>query len=126
VNAVSDVNQCGPNISQDQQTLANASTSRQALLSQLANLPGQSALPTPMVQALTSAWQASAQADQDFAQWAGDEISQGCTQHDHSNSNYQAAVGPDGQATTSKMAFASLWNPIATQYGLTTYQWSQL
>lgn len=125
VNAVSDVNQCGPSLSQDQQTFNSANASRQTLLSQLANLPGQSELPAPMLQALTSAWQASAQADQDFAQWAGDE-SQGCIQNDHSNSNYQAATGPDSRATTGKRTFASLWNPIASEYGLATYQWDQL
>jgi hypothetical protein len=125
VSAVNDVNACGPNLSQDVQTFQNAAASRQNLLSQLANLPDRSALPTPMLQALTSAWQASSQADQDFAQWAQDE-SQSCTPNDHSDANYQAASGPDSQATTNKEAFVSSWNPIATQYGLTTYQWSQL
>jgi hypothetical protein len=41
--------------------------------------------------------------------------------------NYQAAAtDPDNQAATDGMAFVSLWNPIATQYGLATYQWDQL
>ena len=126
VSAVSDVNQCGPNLSEDSQTFQTAVTSRQNLLSQLADLPGRSALPGQMLQALAGAWQASGQADQDFAQWAQDEVSQGCTQNDHSDSDYQAATGPDDQATTDKKGFASLWNPIATEYGLATYQWDQL
>jgi hypothetical protein len=126
VSAVNDVNACGPNLSQDVQTFQNAATSRQTLLSQLANLPDSSALPASMLQALTSAWQASMQADQDYAGWAQDEVSQGCVPNDHSDSNYQAAGGPDGQATTGKKAFVSSWNPIATQYGLPTYQWDQL
>ena len=79
-----------------------------------------------MIQALTSAWQASAQADQDFAQWAQDEATQGCTPNDQSDRNYQAAAGPDNQATADKRAFVNLWNPIATRYGLATYQWDQL
>jgi hypothetical protein len=126
VSAVNDVNACGPNLSQDVQTFQNAATSRQNLLSQLANLPDSSALPASMLQSLTSAWQASMQADQDYAQWAQDEASQGCVPNDHSDSNYQAAGVPDGQATTDKQAFVSSWDPIATQYGLTTYQWDQL
>ena len=40
--------------------------------------------------------------------------------------NYQAAVTPNQQATQNKMAFAALWDPIATQYNLTAYQWNQL
>jgi len=125
-NAVSDVSQCGTDLSQDAQTFQSAATSRQDLLSELGNLTGRSSLPTQMLQALSSAWQASAQADQDFAQWAQDEASQGCTPNDQSDPNYQAATGPDDQATIDKKAFVSLWNPIAAQYGLPTYQWDQL
>ena len=126
VSAVNDVNTCGPSLSQDVQTFQNAATSRQNLLAKLANVQDRAALPAPMLQALSSAWQASTQADQDFAQWAQDELSQGCVPNDHSDPNYQAASGPDSQATTAKEAFASRWDPIATQYGLPTYQWSEL
>jgi hypothetical protein len=76
-NAVNDVSQCGPDLSQDAQTLQNAATSRQNLLAKLASLPGTSDLPSQMVQALTGAWQASAQADQDFTRWAQDESARG-------------------------------------------------
>ena len=126
VQAVSDVSQCGPNLSQDAQTFSHAASSHQRLLSQLVNLTGGSALPQQMLQALTGAWHASAQADRDFARWATDEISQGCTPNDHSDPGYQAAAAPDGQATTDKKAFASRWDPIAAQYGLTPYRWNQL
>ncbi len=126
VTAVSDVNQCGPNLNQDQQTFQNAGASRQNLLTQLANLPGRSALPPNMLAALTSAWQNSIKADQHFAQWAQDEVSHGCTQNDLSDPNAQAAVGPDDQATIDKQKFVSLWNPMATRYGLPPYQTNQL
>ena len=126
VNAVSDVTNCGPNLSQDPQTFDTAAASRQSLLTNLANLPDRSALPAQMLASLDGAWQASVAADQDFAQWAQDELAQGCTPNDQSDSNFQAAAGPDGQATVDKQAFVGLWNPIATQYGLTTYQWGQL
>jgi hypothetical protein len=125
VAAFSDVSQCGQNLNQDQQTFQNAATSRQNLLTELANLPGRSALPPNMLAALTSAWQNSIKADQHFAQWAQDEVSH-CTQNDQSNPNALAAVGPDNKATLDKKNFVSLWNPMATQYGLPTYQWNQL
>ncbi len=126
VSAVSDVKDCGPGLTQDPQAFQAAATSRQNLLSRLGDLPGRSALPGPMLQALTGAWQASVQADQDFGQWAQDEVSQGCVQDDHSDPGYQAAAGPDRQATTDKKSFAKLWNPLAARYGLTPYQWNQL
>ena len=79
-----------------------------------------------MLQALTGAWQASAMADQDLARWAQDELSQGCTHNDQADLNFQAAAGPDSQATTDKKAFVNLWNPMAAKYGLPSYHWNQL
>ena len=80
-----------------------------------------------MLAALTSAWQNSIKADQDFAQWAQDEISGGCTSGNQSSDPHaQAAGGPDAQATTGKQTFVGQWNPIATHYGLPTYRWNQL
>jgi hypothetical protein len=126
VQAVADVTNCGPNLSQDAQVFQEAAASRQNLLTELTNLSGQSTLPPELLQALTGAWQASAQADQDFASWAQDEASQGCTTNDQFDINYQSAAGPDDQATADKKEFVGLWNPIAAQYGLTAYQWEQL
>ena len=127
VAAVNDVSQCGPNLHQDPQTFQSAATSRQALLTRLASLPGRSALPAPMLAALTSAWQNSIKADQDFAQWAQDEISNGCTSSNQSSDPHaQAAAGPDAQATTGKQTFVRQWNTIATHYGLPAYRWNQL
>jgi len=127
VAAVNDVSQCGPNLHQDPQTFRTAAASRQALLTRLARLPGRSALPVPMLAALTSAWQNSIKADQDFAQWAQDQISNGCTAGNQSSDPHaQAAAGPDALATTGKQAFVGQWNPVATRYGLPTYRWNQL
>jgi hypothetical protein len=126
VAAAKDVDQCGPNLHQDPQTFQTAVTSRQRLLGQLASLPDRSALPAGMLAALTSAWQNSIQADQDYAQWARDEIANGCTANNASDRNARAAVGPDTQATTGKKTFVGLWNPIATHYRLATYLWNQL
>lgn len=123
--AVADVSACGPHLSEDPGIFQNAKTSRESLLTTLQGLPGLSSLPAPMTQALTSAWQASVQADQDFVAWAQDENS-GCTPNDSSDSNLQAATAPDDNATRYKTTFVSLWNPIASRYKLGTYLESQV
>jgi len=122
-NAVAD---CSPGLSRDQTIFSTAAASRQTLLGQLAALPDRSALPASMLQDLTTAWQASGQADQDFAQWTHDEITNGCSTNDQSDASYQAAKAPDDQATTDKKAFAALWTAIADQYGLPLYRYNQI
>ena len=122
-NAVED---CSVGLNQDETTFAKAASARQALLGQLAALPGRSTLPAPMLQDLTLAWQASGQADQDFAKWTQDEIAQGCSTNDQSDNNFRAAAAPDDEATKYKKAFAALWTSIATQYSLPVYQYNQV
>jgi hypothetical protein len=124
--AVSAVASCSPGLSQDETVFSNAASSHQALLGKLAGLPGRSALPAPMLQDLTTAWQASGQADQDFARWTQDEISHGCSTNYQSDAGYQAAMAPDDQATAEKKAFAALWTAIAGEYGLPLYQYNQI
>ena len=124
--AVSAVADCSPGLSQDRTTFSNAASSHQALLGKLAALADRSALPAPMLQDLTTAWQASGQADQDFANWTQDEISHGCSTNYQSDASYQAATVPDGRATTYKKAFAVLWTAIANEYGLPSYQYNQI
>lgn len=125
-NAVTDVNKCGPNLASDARIFRQAARSRQQLLAKLATLPDRSALPAQVTQQLTSAWQASQQADRDYAAWTGNQISHGCKANDTADASYQAATGPDNQATTAKMAFVGVWNPIASGYGLPSYQWNEL
>lgn len=124
--AVNAVAACSSGLSQDETVFSNAASSHQALLGKLAALPGRSALPAPMLSDLTAAWQASAQADQDFAQWAQDEISHGCSTNNESDASYQAAKAPDDQATKDKRAFAAQWTAIAEEYGLPLYQYNQI
>jgi len=127
INAASnDVTSCGSSLAQDGRVFDSAASSRQQLITQLSTLSGASTLPPTMMQDLTDAWQASAQVDDDYASWANDESSRGCTPNDTADPNYQAATTPNQQATQNKMAFAALWDPIATQYNLTAYQWNQL
>ena len=124
--AVSDVRACGPSLSQDPQVFQSAASSRTTLLAELANMAGASTLPAPMLQDLSGAWQASVDADKDFARWADDEVTHPCVQDDNGDPGSVAAKGPDAQATTDKKAFVSMWDTIAMHYGLTTYTWEQL
>ena len=125
IDAVADVRGCGPSLRQDARTFASAASSRQRLLSRLGSLPGRSLLPTAMLPDLTRAWQASAQVDTDLAQWAEGKIARGCHRNSRSDARLRASYIPEGQATAGKQAFASLWNPVARRYGLTTYQPNQ-
>jgi hypothetical protein len=126
IDAAEDVRGCGPSLRQDAQTFTRAASSRQHLLSRLASLPGRSALPAALLPNLTTAWRASAQVDTDLARWAADTMARGCHHKSRSDAGLRASYAPESRATTGKHAFARLWNPIARQYGLTTYQPSQL
>lgn len=127
VAAFSAVNSCRTGLPQDAKTFQQAAAARQQFISELSSIPGVSTLPAQMTQDLSGAWQASEQADQDFAAWASAEDSgSGCRPDDLANVSYQAARQPDDEATSDKHAFVRFWNPIATRYGLTTYQWNQM
>jgi hypothetical protein len=121
--AYNDAYGCGGNLSADQQTFEQAASNRQYLLSQLGSLPDAQTLPSQMLTDLTNAWQASLSVDNDYAQWAGDENSSGCTLQDPS---YAAAGTPNEDATTDKNAFVGKWNAIAPQYSLPQYNGSQI
>ena len=124
--AFSTVADCSPGLSQAKAVFSNAASSHQALLGKLAALADRSALPASMLQDLTTAWQASGEADQDFANWTQDEISHGCSTDYQSDASYQAATVPDHQATQDKKAFVALWTAIANEYGLPSYQYNQI
>ncbi len=126
VAAYNDVLACGSSLAGDARAFQQAAASRKSLLSQLGTLTDENALPTPLLQALSGAWQASYQVDQDYTAWVADESSHGCTASDTSDPNFQAAEAPNNEATAHKTAFVNQWNPIAAQYDLPTYQQNQL
>ncbi len=117
VNAVSDIGSCQDLVGDDQ-TLTNAASNRQTLLTQLSAL-NLSGLPnnTQLSQALAGAWTASKASDQFYSKWANDELA-GCSSNNTSDPNYQNAQTTDAQSTADKTIFSNLWNPIANQYGL--------
>jgi hypothetical protein len=120
VAAVDNVSGC-QNLDSAESALNASGSSRQSLLSQIQSQL-LTALPNgnEMAEYLITAWQNSLASDQSYAAWAEDEIENGCTTDDFSDSNYQNAQTSDANSTASKTAFANLWNPIATQYGLST------
>ncbi len=118
-----DAGTCGGAFAQDARTFRQAAAARRTLAGQLDSLPGAQTLPVQMLADLRSAWQASATADDDYARWADDEAAHGCTTNDPW---YAATNTPNQQATTDKMTFIVLWNPIANRYGLPAYTQGQL
>jgi hypothetical protein len=125
-NAYNDVYSCGPNLDGDAAVFTRAVSSRRALLASLATMPGRATLPPTLLADLTKAWQASMEADQGLATWAHDEVTQGCVAGDTNDPGYRTTITPDNEATEYKTDFTAAWNPIAAQYGLTTYQQGQL
>jgi hypothetical protein len=110
----------------DRQVFARAAANRRNLLNKLGSLPDASALNPAMIQALTGAWQASAQADTDYANWAA-SLEHGCKKGKTGNNpNLKASFVPDGTATADKKAFVQEWNPLAQKYGLKTYTFGEL
>jgi type II secretory pathway component PulM len=120
VAAVADISNCG-DLQSDASTLDSSASSRQSLLS---TLHGESfnALPNgpALVEYLIGAWNNSIASDQSYAQWANDEINNGCSNNDTTDSNFEAAQSTDAASTSAKQHFVTLWNPIASTYGLQT------
>jgi hypothetical protein len=124
--AAGDVGSCGPNLAAAPKVFDDAASSRQSLLAGLTAVGGRAALPPALVSDLTQAWQASIAADQAYAKWANDEITQGCVKDDTSDPGYRATITPNLNATKYKTAFVAQWNPVAAKYGLKQYQPGQL
>jgi len=124
--AVTNVEACGKNLGADAQTFTTSAANRNSLLAKLAALPGRGSLPTAMLSDLNGAWQASASVDSDLAKWASHAATAGCHGGDLNYSSYKASIADDTPATNGKESFVALWNPLAKQDGLPTYQAAQL
>ncbi len=126
--AYDDIDSCGSNLQSDYTTLEQAATARQGLLTNfqqldLSQLPQSQAL----IEDLVSAWNNSISADQSFAMWAQDEMSGGCTQQDHGDSNWISGNSASVQADTAKSSFTQLWDSgIAPAYNLPQWQSTQI
>ncbi|MFE2069297.1 hypothetical protein ACFXDH_44190 [Streptomyces sp. NPDC059467] len=126
--AVANVKQCN-NLDGSASDLRTAATQRASLVTQLSKLSVDK-LPNnaELTAALTKAWQASANADNHYAAWA-DQVSakHGCRKG-QARATGQTAAGnrESGTASSQKVKAAALWNTIASKYGLTQRQPTQL
>jgi hypothetical protein len=103
-------------------TFRSAAATRRQLLGRLADVDV-SALPGGRTAAayLSTAWRASAEADDAFARWAQDAAASGCSGGDvPQTAAWDDAADASSRATAAKRAFLTAWQPIARTYGLTT------
>ena len=123
-NAVNGVQGCTVSPADGETTIEQAITTRQNILQGLQTL-SVGALPNgaQLVSALRTAMQNSLDADNDYHAWMADLISSGntCGSNPNQDSNYVNGGTASSDATTSKDAFLSLWNPMAPTYGQQTY-----
>ncbi len=118
--AVSHLQTCTAD-SSDADVLAQGTTDREGLVSQLDDL-SVDALPDgdQMREDLDDAWRLSAEADQRYLD-ALNEVEDRCTSATLQNSSaYRKATALSGKATAAKKDFVELWNPVAESYGLQT------
>ncbi|MGQ4382065.1 hypothetical protein [Streptomyces sp. SAS_270] len=128
ISAVADVRVCD-NLDQAASDLRDAAKQRGELVTRLDalavdKLPANADLKS----ALTSAWKASASADNHYAAWA-DQVDgrKGCHKGKaRSTPQTQAGNRASGTASAQKSKAAKLWNSIASTYGLTQRQPTQL
>ena len=122
--AINNVQNCSENPSNAEATVQQAITTRRGILQALQTL-SVSGLPngTQLVSTLTTAMQNSLNADNDYHAWMADLVSSGntCGSNPNQDSNYVNGGTASSDATTSKNAFLSLWNPMAPTYGQQTY-----
>ncbi|MFF0023386.1 hypothetical protein ACFYQQ_22900 [Streptomyces sp. NPDC005496] len=126
--AVGNVRACD-NLGQAATDLRAAAKQRNDLVTRLSGLkvdklPNNADLTT----ALTNAWKASASADSHYAAWADQTAGRhGCRKH-RARTTPQSQAGDRASVTASaqKTKAAQLWNSIASTYGLTQRQPTQL
>ncbi|MFV0129347.1 hypothetical protein ACLGI4_16830 [Streptomyces sp. HMX112] len=128
IRSVESIKAC-QNLDQAAADLRGAAAQRRGLVTKLQGLsvdklPDNSALSA----ALTRAWQASASADDHYAVWATQvKGKKGCKDGHARNTGHTAQANrASGEATAAKQQAAGLWNRIATTYGLTPRQPTQL
>jgi hypothetical protein len=101
-----------------QSEISSTAQARASAAAAVAKLPvGKISGAAALVAELQTAWQDSANSDQEYGKAAADFASGGCSggavKHD---SNYQAAVSASGSTATAKETAASLWNQVMASY----------
>ncbi len=129
INSVEAIRTCG-NAAQAGSDLRAAAGQRDGLVTKLSGMKLDK-LPNhdELVAQLTTAWKASAAADNHYAAWA-DQVAgdkNACKRgHAKMTAETAKANASSGEATIAKKQAAGLWNPLAQQYGLTQRQYTQL
>ncbi|MET9485200.1 hypothetical protein [Streptomyces sp. NPDC006638] len=128
IRAVNDIKTCS-NLDQAASDLHDAAEQRRDLVTRLKSLPIDK-LPDhqELASSLTTAWQASASADDHYAQWAREAgTGKGCKQG-RARTTREAAKGnrASGEATAAKNKASGLWNGIASKYDLSQRDSTQL
>jgi hypothetical protein len=120
IGAVGDIKSCD-NLDQAAGDLHAAAEQRKDLVTRLKGLTIDQ-LPDhgELTSSLTRAWQASAAADDHYAQWASQAKGRKVCKNGHARRTESAAEGDrsSGQATTAKNQASKLWNTVASKYGL--------
>ncbi|MGO4754508.1 hypothetical protein AB4212_38910, partial [Streptomyces sp. 2MCAF27] len=128
IKAVEDIKTC-KNLSTAATNLRTAAGQRTDLVTRLGKISVDK-LPNnaQLTSSLTKAWRSSATADNQYAAWA-DQVGgkKGCHKGQARRTpRVGAAERASGEATTAKKKASELWNPIATKYGLTPHQQTEL
>ncbi|MES4901293.1 MULTISPECIES: hypothetical protein [unclassified Streptomyces] len=128
IKAVEDIKSC-KNLSTAATNLRTAAGQRTDLVTRLGKISVDK-LPNhaQLTSSLTKAWRSSATADNQYAAWA-DQVGgkKGCHKGKARRTpRVGAAERASGEATTAKKKASELWNPIATKYGLTSHQQTEL
>ncbi|GAA1350074.1 hypothetical protein ACFPK5_16935 [Streptomyces beijiangensis] len=130
IRAVGDIRSC-QNLGQAATDLRGAAGQRHSLVGQLKDLKIDKLAGNAQLSAsLTTAWNASASADEHYAAWADQVVKakkHGCKKGQARRTS-QAGQGDaaSGQASAAKKEASGLWNTIAAQYGLTKRGSTQL
>ena len=118
---VTDVANCG-NLGADISQIRQIANERSSEYSQATALQTNALSNGAQVKSqLMRALRISLRIDNDYLAWAQQQQSSGCA-YGTSSSYYQQATYLDNRATNDKQAFVDIWNPIAGQYSLPTFQ----
>ncbi|OKH96699.1 hypothetical protein AB852_03935 [Streptomyces uncialis] len=128
ISAVADIGRC-KNLDDAGDDLRDAADQRRGLVTRLAELPiGELPQHARLGSALNTAWEASAKADEHYADWAARVDSDRGCRKGKARQTKEAGAGnrASGEATKAKREASALWNTIAKKYSLTPRQPTQL
>jgi hypothetical protein len=128
IDAVNDIRGCD-NLGDAAETLRGAAGKRNDLVSRLAGLDLDK-LPNhaKLTASLNKAWASSASADNHYASWADQVAAKKGCHKGQARVTEERRVGDreSGDATAAKKEAAGMWNSLASKYGLTRHDSTQL